>query len=409
MKKTLKIIQKLFVIIALSSIFLMPVIAGAASMTELQRQKEEAARQAAEARKQAELKQQEASFISGQISNIDGEISGTEKAIKTTNDQISSTQNQINDLDAKIKIEENNLANEKIKMNRIISAWYMEGSEQGLMFSLVSSNNLSEAVTKEEYYDSIRQQIESSIGKINTLKIVLNTKKDEQSKQLASLQSLKDDQENQQAMLENRSTIKKQLLSNTKSTITDLKEQEQSAQARMADLQKKIDSLIITKNWGGEILSSNDGSWFYSQLDYPSTYLGNSPYSVAQYGCLITSFAMVAKYYGNNVTPATIANNTSIFDYNGYLLVNTPPGIGIVANSSSGIDWSVVDQEVEAGHPVIVSIYLPSVGAINRDGSSHFIVIKGKSGGKYLMHDPLGGGRGYNMNQVRSMKIIRPY
>ena len=82
MKKMSKIIQKIFVVIALSSIFMMPLIAGAASMTELQRQKEEAARQAAEARKQAEQKQQEASFITGQISNIDGEISSTEKSIK---------------------------------------------------------------------------------------------------------------------------------------------------------------------------------------------------------------------------------------------------------------------------------------------------------------------------------------
>ena len=117
---------------------------------------------------------------------------------------------------------------------------------------------------------------------------------------------------------------------------------------------------------------------------------------------------MIGKYYGNSVTPSSIASNTSNFDREGYLMVASPPGTGVNVGGSQSVNWDTVDDEINNGHPVIISIYLPSVGAVNRDGSSHFIVIKGKIGNQYLMHDPIGDGRGYNISQVKSMKIVRP-
>jgi hypothetical protein len=120
---------------------------------------------------------------------------------------------------------------------------------------------------------------------------------------------------------------------------------------------------------------------------------------------------MVATFYGQQVTPTAIALVPGNFDNYGYLQPSTPyPVSDVVVGSSQSINWSTVNSELDAvpSRPVIVSIYLPSVGAINADGSSHFIVIKGHNGNQYYMHDPIAGQRGYDTGQVRSMKIIRP-
>ena len=128
-------------------------------------------------------------------------------------------------------------------------------------------------------------------------------------------------------------------------------------------------TLTAITNWGGQIVSSDDNAWYYSQTgDY--TRLGSSWYTVNEVGCLITSMAMVSTFYGNHITPDWVAQNAYF---------------------------------TNDGRPVIVSVYLPSVGAVNSDGSSHFIVIKNFSDGRYLMHDPIGPGRGYSLGQVRSM------
>jgi hypothetical protein len=61
------------------------------------------------------------------------------------------------------------------------------------------------------------------------------------------------------------------------------------------------------------------------------------------------------------------------------------------------------------GHPVIVGVAL-GIDMGNSYGVSHFVVIKpySQNGNHYSMHDPLGGGRGYSISQVKAMRIIRP-
>jgi hypothetical protein len=116
---------------------------------------------------------------------------------------------------------------------------------------------------------------------------------------------------------------------------------------------------------------------------------------------------MVSTYYGHTVTPPQIATYPGNFDSQGYLLRQPPPPTSFSSMSTSAVNWATVNNELDAGRPVIISIYIAAVGKINSDGSSHFVVLHGRSGGKYFMHDPLGAGRSYAAKDVRSMKIIR--
>ena len=399
---------KIVSLILAVTFILLPVHAMALTAAELQRQKQYYAAQAAAAQAAAAQKAKEAAQVKTQINNIDSQIGDTQNAIVQTTAQINDSAAKIAELESQIKTQEDNLAQEKAKMDRVVVSWYMEGDNGGLFEAVLGSNSLSEVTTKEQYYESIRQEIDGMIDEIDKLKAELKGQKDEQEKQKSTLEAMKDDQVARQKTLQSNMAYKNELLNYTNSTITDLNNQAAAAQDRIKQIDSQIRSLTVTSHWGDQIVSSDDPSWYYSQTGN-QTHLGNSPYTVSQYGCLITSIAMIAKYYGNNVTPSSIASNTSNFDSQGYLIVSSPPGIGISVGGSQGINWDTVDQEIAGGHPVIVSIYLPSVGAINKDGSSHFIVIKGKSGSKYLMHDPIGDGRGYDLSQVRSMKIVRPY
>lgn len=393
-----------------SSNFNSPALAE--SLSDLNKKKQQLEQQAAAAKQQAAAKQTQAQELQNQLNIVNVRINQTQNAINQTNSQIGQTNANITNLETKIKTEEDNLANEKTKMTNVVSAWYME-NQNGLLETLLSASSISDAVDTQTAYDSVRQQIKSAQDRIIQIKNDLANQKNDKEKQLLSLNSLKNDQESEKQSLENNQQTKNRLLNNTNGAIADLKDEQARIQSQITDIESKIKRLTATKIWGTGVVSGSGG------LSVPSFYqtgnfarIGNSPYAginINNYGCLITSIAMVATYYGHHTTPDDIAGMSGIFSSGGSMLVNTPPGIGINIQPSQNFNSDVVDDELANGHPVIASIYLPDVGRINADGSSHFIVIKGKSGSQYIMNDPIGDGRGYSTSQLRSMKIIRSY
>jgi hypothetical protein len=108
---------------------------------------------------------------------------------------------------------------------------------------------------------------------------------------------------------------------------------------------------------------------------------------MAEYGCLITSVAMVASRMGHReILPSDIAQSSSSnFAVNTALLrfsINVK-GLNIQRTNqltSSGNISEVLDNTLKAG-PVIVGI---SYGS----GGTHFVVIKSGSNGSYTMDDP---------------------
>ncbi len=394
--------KSIAIFIALA-LFLMPSLAVAETLSELQRQKEAAAAEAQSARESAQNKQGDANYLSGQLNTLDYQISEAEYSLAITDAKVAETQANINDLNGKIDAKMADIEVEKDKMHEVVSSWYMEGDSTGMMNSVLGSDSLSDLITQQEYYDSIKQQIQLKVEELDKLKAELEVQKAEQDQDMIELKKYQENQEIQKVGLENQTWTKRRLLNDTEDMIDELKDQEASASQKAASLQAKIDQISATKSWGGDIVSSNDGSWYASQLWYPSTYLGSSPYTVAQYGCLITSLAMVAQYYGRGYSVPS-AVNASSFNYGGYLLY-TP----IVSDGGSqSVNWSTIDSELASGHPVVVGVAL-GIDMGNNYGVSHFVVLKpySKNGDTYGMHDPLGAGRGYSRNQVKAMRIIR--
>ncbi len=101
-------------------------------------------------------------------------------------------------------------------------------------------------------------------------------------------------------------------------------------------------------------------------------------------GCLVSSMAMVISHYKRDLlTPKDIATSTNLFAYN--LLYKGTWSLNGVTTSrvSKGSSINLIDSEINLGRPVIVGL--------NFDDNlepDHFIVIKNKIDGEYIMHDP---------------------
>lgn len=341
--------------------------------------------------------------INDNIGSLDSQIANTESQIRLTN-------NIITNLSGQIDSTQKQLADLTLKLNNAYVNLY-ELSQTSTIQMVLQGQPLNDLLNQAQYIQSIQTGLQKNIDTANALQNDLQSKKKASEDQKASLQQLDASLNSQQNNLSAQQAQKSYLLGATSDQVSSYLSNYTANQQKIAKIQQQIDALTYTNNWGTDIVSGSQTSWYYSQEDpqYKNVLLGNGPWpnTVGNYGCLITSFAMLATYYGHSVTPADIAHNTGIFN-DGYLTVTTPPGIGITTNYTAAFDKNVVNNELDSGHPVIASIYLPSVGAINADGSSHFIVIYAHNGNKYLMQDPIAPGRSYSLSQVRSMKIIRP-
>jgi len=191
--------------------------------------------------------------------------------------------------------------------------------------------------------------------------------------------------------LEGQQGEKEQLLEDTKGD-------EERYQKIVKEAQEILDAYrAFSQGTGLGIIGPNglgggEGGWYYSQRDsrWANDYLPYSynpqtdePYTLFQSGCLISSVAMVHKYYGYSVDPGDIAAVSSYFATGGliYLGRSTPPG-----RSYDPISVSEIGGELDDGNPVIVGIR----GIANAAGT-HFVVLSDKDDGDYIMYDPIYG------------------
>lgn len=355
----------------------------------------------------ASNKASEAQSLSRQISNIEGDIKNAETKIESTGQSLNQTQAEIDALSGKIDTRKKELELLKKKLNASLVEIYRSSMKSEYEL-ILGATSLSQSSNEKNYLQAVEGQVKILHTKVTEAKTALETQKSDQEKKKAELDNLKKQQEAYKSNIEYQRTAKDKLLNMTVAQKAEYEAKVASLQAQRAKVQAQIDALTTTRAWGTQITSSNESSWYYSQTGN-NTRLGNSIFTVADYGCLITSIAMISTYYGGGVSPTDIAHIASNFNSEGYLLNSTPPPVyNISVSSSRSVNWSTVNSELDNGRPVIVSIYLPSVGAVNSDKSSHFIVIKGHSGDRYYMHDPIAGQRGYDINQVRSMKLVSP-
>lgn len=142
------------------------------------------------------------------------------------------------------------------------------------------------------------------------------------------------------------------------------------------------------------IFSQADPRWAGVQLGFSST-------TIQQYGCLLTSAAMMCKYYGKDTDPPKLneamkakggfSGNLFVWsvlpvvypdilmDWNYYIKCETTPA-----------PLNKIDELLNAGVPVIVKVdFNPATSPINE----HWVLVVGKQDGSYVINDPIDGTR----------------
>lgn len=357
---------------------------------------------------QAQASREQATQFGSKVRSLQGSIRVVSNQIGTTQDQIVAVTQSITDKQHEIEVTQHELEVQKNNQDEAIRTLYELGDPDPITVVL-GSTSIAQIIQQSQYIASIEQSVQLVIDQTKTLKAKLSQDQQDLKDQQSKLNELKGQQERERSGLaaeQSNAAANQAAATASQQQATALAA---TIQARIAETQRKLSVLTATARWGSDVVSDAPTGWYYNQLNYYDQ-LGASPYTVHDYGCLITSLAMVATRAGNAVTPPWIASHPNWFDGEGNAYISSiADGIGLVVTSSGSANWNTIDSELDKGHLVIVSIYLPNVGAINADGSSHFIVISGKRGNHYLMQDPLGADRGYAISQVRSMLTLRSY
>lgn len=119
--------------------------------------------------------------------------------------------------------------------------------------------------------------------------------------------------------------------------------------------------------------------------------LGSGKGLIENYGCALTSTAMVLKYYGVDTDPARL--NRWLTDNEGYWdrdkIIWTKIGeytnhavnfIEMLEFRNGRADLKLINSQLDRGFPVIARV--------NYLGKSHYVVITGRNGSTYFINDP---------------------
>ncbi|MDP3983034.1 MAG: hypothetical protein Q8Q65_03090, partial [bacterium] len=300
--------------------------------------------------------------LSSQVEYLTNQIRLTTLNITNTEAKIDTLEESIEDLGDKIMRLDSSLDNiSRLLLERIVASYKYSVQAQSAVDSpfylLLSSNGFDELFRKsrqlsivEEYDTNLLLAVESSKSGFEKQKELRELKQE----QLAQLQ---DKYTDQKQVLGSQTAAKNQLLEVTKND-------EKRYQELLAEAKKQLSALrrFVVSQGGASILSGqtkcDDWGCYYNQRDseWGGMSLGNSGYSVAEYGCLASSISMIASHNGVSIKPNDIAVNESSFvPGTGYLYHSfTANGVNVALTSVSS---SKLDEELSAGRPVIAGLY----------------------------------------------------
>ena len=155
---------------------------------------------------------------------------------------------------------------------------------------------------------------------------------------------------------------------------------------------------------GGSEMSVRIETPLFRQWDprWGNDKLGSTSASLRNYGCTVSATAMALTSQGIKIEPGEL--NSQLTANNGFtdsgLLIWK--GIETVTNEEFGIalnnalSHQLIDQQLKKGNPLIAKVFY-------NEEIWHWVLITGKEGSQYLMHDPLSvAGKHQSMKDYRS-------
>lgn len=322
------------------------------------------------------------------IDYLNTQIKITQAKIGTTTTQLDKLGIEIADLSGRIESIDYSLDDlTKLFISRVRETYMRRNTYDSQI--IAQSSGLSDILRNIEYVKKIRDHDRSILVMLEKSRLDVSSQKEMKESKQKEIESLKQKLDNDKAALNTQIAAKNKLLSDTKNSESTYQKLLSDAQAQLAAFNK------FTSSQGGATIlngtTKTDGGWgtYYNQRDsqWGNRMLGNSSISVAEAGCLITSMSMIMSHYGKSVNPGDIAGNANYFS-SYYPYADFRQGdltiSGVNTNRTRvGYNQAALDSELGSGKPVIVG-----VSPYGSSKPEHFIVVKQKDGGDYLINDP---------------------
>ena len=324
--------------------------------------------------------QAEANTLQSAIDIIDGQIQLQSLKIQQTVNEINLLEKEIEELSQRI----DGLSISLDKLSGLLIARVRESYKQSrrqFKVNLFTSDSFNQFLSQYRYINQAQDQTLELMRAAEIQRASYDQQKTIKEEKQTEVNQKKNDLQAQKLVLDTQKAEKDTLLAQTKNS-------ESIYQQKLAEAVAELNSLrAFSSNKSGSVLPeqhSPDG-WYFSQRDqrWASYNIASSNMSIMEVGCLISSTAMIKKKFGENVNPITIASNNSyFFALTAYMLRPWPAPSGYHYQHQS-YSQGTLDSQLEK-NPVIVKLSAGPYG-------SHFIVIKEKKDGHYIMHDPWEG------------------
>lgn len=343
-----------------------------------------------------EIKQKQSQSLNNQISIMDSNIQQVEAQIESNKKKIDDFNTQIIRLQKLVAENNAKILQQKDLLSKMIQAYY-EYSKQNPVNAFFERTSLSSFMVQKDRLAQTSDKMNDLLKSITDLKVKKETEIASLEEKKKKIVDLHYTLEGQTVDLENIKISKKNLLDQTKGEEVRYNKLLERVEQQKLEL-LNIDELSLAGGLSADAYEKPPAdsfaplSWYYSQKDsrWGDSKIGNSKSLMKDYGCAVTSVAMILAMHGSSsVTPKTLAKQP-IFSWD---LIAWPQtwSFSNLTLSSNGfghgnLSWNIIDSEIKKGNPVIVYI--------NKSGGKggHYVVVHHKTTkGKYVVHDPYFG------------------
>ncbi len=313
------------------------------------------------------------------INNINGLIAANEDKIAILNTQISVINNQISSNKSAIQDTDRKIISLRSQFDSGLKTSY-ENSFLNPLFVAVSQSSVLLTLSDITYLNVVSSNQSSVLSQLKNMQYVLEQKlnllssnEEQLASTQASLQSTQNSLNNQESYYNNELSTYYAENSNIKNSIS-------LAHNQYDSIVNQLSSMKVSGYTGGSGCTSGNW-WYYNQQCY-GTLQGLDGTSInMQYGCLISSIAMVATYEtGEYYTPSVISGGT-IFSGNYMETWSTALSTASLQPVEVSYDLGTINYYISQNTPVIVYLNAPN--------GEHWVVFyKNLGNGNYLINDP---------------------
>ncbi len=379
---------------ALFALFLLPLlwVPGSAKALTAEEEYQKILREINELNNSISQKKSKEGNITDDINSLSSRIYQTQLEINAALQKISILNTNISKTKEQIKKQEQVLSVRKEQLGSLIKELYEYG-EKSEFELMLTSKTFSEFANESEYLDQINQKIKEEADEVVRIKNELEIK----ARKLAD--DKKDIETSKQTMLAKQNDLSSQKYAQSYLLSQVQNDRKSDEKERSQNIARKgvLECIIYGGCEGdssGEIVVTNKSPHF-SQLD---SRWSNTKYApcwdctIGNYGCLITSLAMVRTSFGKYTTPPAEVNYHDFTD-NG--LMQGWDFAGRPKKTVTG-DWRAINKALGQGKPVIVGVKMYGSGYW-----SHYIVLFGINGDTYYANDPaFESGRSYSKSRI---------